>query len=115
MSFKYPWDTGGDSVRTRIVEDGDKIHLEFMGDNEVAMDYRQERRTDGSTGFGPSRELREIAFVSNEEALFLKNLTGIDLLSNDKSHMEAFLKLIRGSDFSRLKTFDGNATTKAVK
>ena len=115
MTFKYPWDTGGDSVRTRIVEDGDKIHLEFEGDNAVADNYRQNRRLDGSQGFGQSRELREVAFVSNEEALFLKQLTGIDLYSSNKEHTEAFLRLIRSGDFSRLKTFDGQTSTKAVK
>ncbi len=117
MTHRYPWDTGGDSVRTRLVEDESeqKFHLEFQGDNAVAEDYRELRRVDGSGGFGLTRELREVAFVSNAEALFLRNLTGINLMHGGKEHTEAFLKLIRSGDFSRLKTFDGQTTTRAVK
>jgi hypothetical protein len=116
MTFKFPWDENTGHVRTRLVEDPDHGYIfEFEGDNEVADEYRQLRRLDGSKGFGASKEWREVAFVSNEEILFLRKLTGIDLAQGGPEHTEAFLKLIRSGDFSRLKTIDGMTTTKAFK
>jgi hypothetical protein len=116
MTIKYPWDIGNeDGIKTRIVEDGDTFHLEYEGDSDPGTAYRDERRTDGSQGFGETRELREVAFVSNAEAMFLLQLTGIDLYQGGPEHTEAFLKLLKSGDFSRLKTIDKDVTTKVFK
>ncbi len=107
MPFKFPWDEGVDGVQTRLVEtdDGKDYTFEFRGENSEAEAYRSDRRVDGSRGYGPTREFREVGFMSNAEALTFWQLTGINPYLPNNS--QAVVDFLNRRDFSRLRTIDG--------
>ncbi len=106
MTFKFPWDKGNDGFRTRLVEDEEHGYtFEFEGENSEAEAYRSDRRVDGSNGYGPTREFREVGFMSNAEALMFFQLTGIDPYLPNNS--QAVVDFLNQRDFSRLRTIEG--------
>lgn len=107
MSFTFPWDRNVEGVKTRLVETDDEhgYVFEFKGENSEAEAYRSDRRVDGSHGYGPTRELREVAFMSNAEALTFWQLTGIN--PYDPNNAQGVVDFLNQRDFSRLKTIDG--------
>ena len=83
-----------------------------QGDNAEFDKYRAMRRNDGSNGFWPSRDMREIGSFSPEEHKMIARIHGVPYGSRE--HDEVCLKILRDPDYKNLRTTSSSGIPRSV-
>ena len=83
-----------------------------QGENAPFDEYRKQRRNDGSNGFWPSRDMRELGSFSPEEHKMIARIHGVPYGSRE--HDEVCLKILRDPDYKNLRTTSSSGIPRSV-
>ena len=115
MTNRY-WFPDDDGVMTEFVydEQADTYAVRTVQDVEPILEQNKRLQTDGSDGYGASRELRRVASIPNVVIETWMRQDGVNILGMSKAERTKYLRRkLQDPDYRHLLTAQGRVSFRA--